>query len=135
MSSRVPLCAKHNFPRIACLLTAWFKITVAAMIICLGTLGTSANAADADQMQQMQRVIDEQRRQLEAQQKQLKAQQKQLDAQAEVLEQVQIQLGDMSDADKGEDKESSRRRDYSRRPLTPPGKRFRTTAVHGKHLS
>ena len=30
---------------------------------------------------------------------------------------------------------SSRRRDYSRRPLTPPGKRFRTTAVHVKHLS
>jgi uncharacterized membrane protein (DUF106 family) len=67
-----------------------FKITVAAIIICLGTLGTSANAADADQMRQMQQVIDEQRRQLDAQQKQL-------DAQREVLEQVQIQLGGMSD--------------------------------------
>ena len=108
----VPLCAKQYFSRIACLLTTWSRITVAAMIICLGTLGTSANAADADQMQQMQQVIDEQQRQLEAQQKQLEAQQrqfevqqKQLNAQAEVLEQVQIQLGDMSDEDKGEDKE------------------------------
>ncbi|MEH6637563.1 MAG: hypothetical protein V7700_18750, partial [Halioglobus sp.] len=97
MLSRVALCAKHIFFRIACLLTAGFKFTVAAMIICLGTLGTSANAADADQMRQMQQVIDEQRQQLEAQQKQLEAQQKQLDAQREVLEQVQIQLGDMSD--------------------------------------
>lgn len=87
--------------------TVCLKIIAAAMIICLGT---SAYAADADQVRQMQRVIDEQRRQLEAQQKQLEAQQKQLDAQREVLEQVQIQLGDMrvgdmSDEDKDEDKE------------------------------
>ena len=30
---------------------------------------------------------------------------------------------------------SGRRRDCSRRPPTPPGIRFRTTAVHDKHLS
>ena len=30
---------------------------------------------------------------------------------------------------------SSRRQDYSHRPLTPPGIRFRTTAVHVKHSS
>jgi hypothetical protein len=29
----------------------------------------------------------------------------------------------------------SRRRGYPRRPLTPPGIRFRTTAVHAVHLS
>ena len=31
--------------------------------------------------------------------------------------------------------ESSRRRNYFRRPLTPPGIRFRTTAVQVKYLS
>ncbi len=30
---------------------------------------------------------------------------------------------------------SSRRRDYPRRPLTPPGIRIRTTAVHVKRMS
>ncbi len=94
----------HNFPRIARLPHAWCNIAAAATIICLGTLSLSAHAADADQVRQMQQVIDEQRRQLEAQQKQLEAQQKQLNAQREVLEQVQIQLGDMSNEDEDEDK-------------------------------
>jgi hypothetical protein len=35
---------------------AGFKIIVAAMIIGLGTLGTSAHAADADQLRQIQQT-------------------------------------------------------------------------------
>ena len=78
------------FFRITRPLTAWFKITAATVIICLGT---SAYAADAEQVRKMQQVIDQQQRQLEAQQKQL-------DAQREVLEQLQNQLVDMSDEGK-----------------------------------
>ncbi len=134
MLSRVALCAKHIFFRIACLLTAGFKFTVAAMIICLGTLGTSANAADADQMRQMQQVIDGQRRQLEAQQKQLEAQQKQLDAQAEVLDQVQIQLGDMSNDDKGEDKELEKAVAQTDEPISAtPVAKAGPAAAHSEH--
>ena len=66
----------------------------------LGFHAMPAFAQDAAKMQELQRVIDAQKRENDAQQKQLEAQQKQLDAQRQLLQDLQKQMESLvKDAD------------------------------------
>ncbi len=60
-------------------------LLIAGGIIGLALLAFPASAQEANKVQELQRVIDAQKRENVAQQKQLEAQQKQLDAQRQLL--------------------------------------------------
>jgi predicted porin len=75
-------------------------LLIAGGIIGLAILAFPAFAQDAAKMQELQRVIDAQKRENDAQQKQLEAQQKQLDVQRQLLQDLQKQMQSLvKDAD------------------------------------
>ena len=75
-------------------------LLIAGGIIGLAILAFPAFAQDAAKMQELQRVIDAQKRENDAQQKQLEAQQKQLDVQKQLLQDLQKQMQSLvKDAD------------------------------------
>jgi len=67
-------------------------LLISGGIIGLALLALPASAQEANKVQELQRVIDAQKRENVAQQKQLEAQQKQLDAQRQLLQDLQKQM-------------------------------------------